>query len=308
MEETPFSSTVRPCGSLFAALQRSLQEALKKPFSPADNETRGRFSQPAPPSGPAAPAANMTESPLYRREYSTQETEFFMPKAQLSELLAALSGSFGDLVVSTGKRGTVVRQKPTYARVATPDQKEGEARFQTAGKVWSSFTSAEAEGWNRYALTLLHTNSLTGERYSPTGYNVFLSLTLKFLQINPGESVPRTPPASGAPLDAFLLLLTPGAEGVVFTAEGQNTPGVKTEILLQTLPNPRRKPTSKYVSKGFFTFTALSRRVGLPVPPGAYAGAYRFVNAASGTMSPLITLGKIEVTQAAAGALEQKAA
>lgn len=231
-----------------------------------------------------------------------------MPKAQLSELLSALSGSLGDLVVTTGKRGTTIRQKPTYARPTTPKQQENALRMKSANLAWSTFTGEEADLWNAYALTITHHNAQTDADYHPSGYNAYLSLTLKLLQINPGVSVPRTPPTRRLSPDNLTLTLTAGKGELVFTAEGVNSPSVKTELLLQILPNARRKPTPNYLSKGFFTFTPLLPTVTLPVAPGAYAAAYRFVNTETGQMRPLVTLGKSEVIAAVVARSERKAA
>ena len=219
-----------------------------------------------------------------------------MPKAQLNDLFSALSGSLGDVVITSGKRGTVLRKKPAYSRPTSPEQKITEARLVTANAVWSTFTSQEAETWNNYALAVTHHNAQADTRYHPTGYHAFIALTLKFLQVTPTATVPRTPPAQKFTPDDFTVTLTGENGDLIFLANGSNSPTLETELLLQTLPNPRRKPTAKYHSAAFVRFSALSPLYALAVAPGAYAAAYRFVNTQTGQMSPLVTLGKVEIT------------
>ncbi len=231
-----------------------------------------------------------------------------MPTAQLSDFLTSLSGSLGEVVVTTGKRGTVLRKKPTYARPTTPLQKDNEARMKTANLVWSTFTAGEADAWNDYALTITLRSPHNDTRYHPTGYNAFLALALKFLQVNPSAAVPRTPPARKFAPAPLLLTVTPERGALLFTANAPNPPGTVTELLLQTLPNPRRKPTPKYLSKGFVVFTSPVPTAVLDVLPGAYAAAYRLVCPQTGERTEPVTLGKTEVTAAAAARVRKKAA
>lgn len=218
-----------------------------------------------------------------------------MPKAQLNDLFSALSGSLGDVVITSGKRGTVLRKKPAFPRPTSPEQKITENCLVTANTVWSTFTSQEAEMWNDYALTVTHHNAQADTRYHPTGYHAFIALTLKFLQVTPTVIVPRTPPTRKFTPDDFTVTLKSENGTLIFLANGINSPNTETELLLQVLPNPRRKPTAKYHSEMFVKFTALAPFYALTVVPGAYAAAYRFVDTETGQMSPLVTLGKAEV-------------
>lgn len=77
-----------------------------------------------------------------------------------------------------------------------------------------------------------------------------------------------------------------------FTATGPNSPGTVTELLLQKLVNIRRSAGVQYKSMAFVEF---GTEVALPVEPGAYVPAYQFVEAATGRVSGLIVLPRIEV-------------
>ncbi len=154
--------------------------------------------------------------------------------------------------------------------------------------------------WNAFAATITKTNPITGKTYSPTGFNEFVALTTKFLQVTPAGTIPTTPPSRGFAGDAITILATaPSASGAIrFTASGANSANVKTEFLIQPLKNSNRTPSAKcYRSKGFFGFVSgtLSKDIGLP--QGSYAVGYRFVNAATGQeTSPLYLAGVLNVT------------
>ena len=79
---------------------------------------------------------------------------------------------------------------------------------------------------------------------------------------------------------------------VVFTATGPNTPGTVTELLLQKLVNIRRSAGVQYKSMAFVEFGV---EAVVPVEPGAYVPAYQFVEAATGRVTGLIVLPRIEV-------------
>ena len=69
-----------------------------------------------------------------------------------------------------------------------------------------------------------------------------------------------------------------------------------TEILLQALPSPRRKPNpDKCQTKGFVHFGLGILDFGLTIGPGWYVPAYRFMNAATGQMVTLFALPIVQV-------------
>ncbi len=84
------------------------------------------------------------------------------------------------------------------------------------------------------------------------------------------------------------------APGVTFTASAANAPGVLTELLLQPLPSPNRTPERRaYRTRAFVAFTPENLSATVPTGPGAYAAAYRFVDAATGQTTALVTLGTV---------------
>jgi hypothetical protein len=89
-----------------------------------------------------------------------------------------------------------------------------------------------------------------------------------------------------------------GAAGcITFTALRPNTPGVTTELLLQSLPSRHRRTyDSRYRVQGFHAFSEAEPTVEVPADPGWHAPAYRFVNTATGQTTPLLPLAKVLVS------------
>ena len=97
-------------------------------------------------------------------------------------------------------------------------------------------------------------------------------------------SLARTVTAAGA------------AKSVVFTANFPNTPGVVTELLLQPLAGPNRRPiASRYRTRAFVAFAEGGQTRAVEARPGAHAAAIRFVNGETGQASALFPLGTVVV-------------
>ena len=83
---------------------------------------------------------------------------------------------------------------------------------------------------------------------------------------------------------------------VVFTCLVPNSPGVATELLVQSLPSPGRKGSAdKYRSRGFVEFAEAGQTVEVPLPLGTSMVAVRFVEIASGQASGIVPLGRVTV-------------
>lgn len=82
---------------------------------------------------------------------------------------------------------------------------------------------------------------------------------------------------------------------VRFIAKHGNAPGVVTELLLQRLPNERRRPKSQYKTVGFFAFTEETNAVDIPVEPGFYVPGYAFVEQSTGRTTAGVVFEMVEV-------------
>lgn len=202
---------------------------------------------------------------------------------------------------ASGKAGTVVWRKhrsgPNFSVRVSPKNPDTAAQravrgyLSKAAKTFEGMTPAQVAVWDAYGETIVRHNPLTGGTYTSTGIAAFIELTVKFLQNNPGGTIPLVPPSSEFTGDSITVTASAGTGVVTFTASAPNSAGVMTELLLQKLPNTHREPSKNgYRSMQFFNFAVgvLTRNVS--VPAGFYAAGYRFVKASTGQATPMVAL------------------
>lgn len=144
--------------------------------------------------------------------------------------------------------------------------------------MWRSLTPTQVASWNNYALTINKRNRVNGRAFHPSGFEAFLGLGCKYLQVNPGGTVPTTPPSTPFSGDAITFTVTPGTGKLTFTPSAANSANTTTEFLVQALANGNRKPQKKqYRSKGFHQFTNTDP-FDLTLGAGYYAVQVSFVN------------------------------
>ena len=218
-----------------------------------------------------------------------------MARAKLSPAFDEATGRYGAVMVARGRTGTQLRARPRPKRRATPDQLANEARLRAAAGMWNGLTDAQYAAWNAYAGTLTRRSAGGFRSYTPIGYNTFLSLTLVRLQVAPGSPVPLWPPVGGFGGDDVEFAAAAAEGGIVFEALGANRPGVVTELMVQRLAHRRRKPTPRYKGMAFVAFTEAGSTFEVPLEPGAYACATRFVEAATGRATVFQRLVSLDV-------------
>lgn len=206
-----------------------------------------------------------------------------MARLSLSALVDAASGRLGEQVIVSTRGGPVAKRRPRYRQFPHPEAAAARERMRLAAEAWNEMSPAQVEAWRAYARCVTLTNPINGRQYSPQAYNVFSGLAARFLLANPGGAIPTAPPSAPFAGEGVTLSVEPsGGTGVVFTASGPNSPGVVTELLFQRLPNPRRSPVAFYKSLAIHTFEPGSLELFIPLDPGAYAFAYRFLQSATG--------------------------
>lgn len=220
-----------------------------------------------------------------------------MARVTASAGLGDVSGLIGGVVVSNARSGLVLRKRPTYERPTSPDQAAASARMAAATRAWGALSWRQAEGWNAYARTLEHVNPVSGKRYAPTGFNTFVGLACKVLQIDPLAPIPVNPPLTPWPQERVSVEARPEPGEVVFAASGPNSPGIVTELLLQRLSNIRRAAKPQYKTAGFVSFAVGDLEAAVPVEPGAYVAAYRFVEASTGRAWGMVVLERMVVEE-----------
>lgn len=232
-----------------------------------------------------------------------------MAKAELTVLTNAISGSAGNVTFVEGKEGTIVRSRTRPKNPSTPAQQAVRAAFTKCTRLWSGFTTAQIQAWEKWASKTTEHDEVTGKGFKSTGFNAFVKLAAKYLQVNPSGTVPTAPPSTPFGGDVVAFTVTAGTGKLTFTADKANAAGVTTELLIQPLVNKNRKPGKAYKSAGFFTFTSGSLSRDVAVPAGWYAAAYRFVMSATGQDTQVQTLAVHQVTFAVEqGGTQKKAA
>lgn len=206
----------------------------------------------------------------------------------------SLNGSSANAVFVRTRNGIVVRDRIVPHDPRTPAQIATRQRLQRVGQAWLGLSLAQAQAWRDYAASLQRVDLDTGALIGPRAQTLFSKLSLKFLQANPTGEIPLTPPDSAFAGDGIGVSSSPSDDGIRFTSTGPNGAGVVTELLVQPLASiHRRAYRDKYRPVAFYAFDGESYEA--PLPPGAYATAYRFVCAATGQESALFESGLVVV-------------
>lgn len=223
-----------------------------------------------------------------------------MAKAELGILLQDLRGKAGNVVFQGSRDGLVVRPRVKGTNPDTPAQQTVRDNFSTAGSFWRSFTPTQIQAWRNYAANITKHNSVTGKAYHPTPFAAFVGLASKFLQVNPGGTVPTEPPANHFDGDDLTWTVTPAAGKITFTPSAANSTNCTTEFLLQPLANANRKPSKKaYKSYGFHHF-ASTTAWDVNVGSGTYSVAIRYVDSTTGqeTSPEYLEIGQVTISLA----------
>ena len=185
-----------------------------------------------------------------------------MGKLKLSAAFQSASGALGEMIVAEVRGAPIARRRPRYKRPTAPSQAAAAQRFAQACEAWNALTPSQAQQWRDYADSVWRSNAMTGTRYRGNASAI--------------------------------------EEGTRWTASAANEPDTVTELMVQKLPNPRRKPTKQYTAAAFVQFTAGALTYDLPLDPGTYSLAYRFIRLSTGQSTLRLLAGLITVDDATA--------
>ncbi len=218
-------------------------------------------------------------------------------KAKLSMAFQDLRGKDGNVVIKRNRSGLILTPRITPSNPGTLAQKGVRGNMTKAAKTYKGLTESQGNAWEAYGATLIRHNPITGQTYTSTGINAFVELATKFLQVTPGGTIPLTPPSTPFTGDGITITVEAGTSALVFEASASNTGGVKTELLVQKLDSINCKPDpGAYRSRAFTAFSEDPPEETIPVAPGVYACAYRFVKIATGEATELVTLAPLSVS------------
>jgi hypothetical protein len=209
---------------------------------------------------------------------------------QLGAFGVSLRGKSGNTVFAKTKSGIVVRDRVIPSNPNTDAQLLVRRYMTVATNTYSNLSPAHQAAWKQYA-TRFKKRSKSGVLKEQSAINVFAALATKYLLVNNGGEPPEDPPLSNYTGDSITVTATASAGKVTFTASAANAAGTKTELLLQPIPNAKRKPASNgYRTKAYVAFSSGNLSYEVSVPAGYYAAGYRFVSTATGQDTRMVTL------------------
>lgn len=220
-----------------------------------------------------------------------------MAKIGLGVVVAQIRGKVGGGVYTKAKNGSTLRVRIRPANPNTSAQSAVRSALAAASAAFKALSSTNLGLWQAYADSLTRYDAITGSTYHPSAISVFVGLATKFLQVNPGGTIPSTPPTSPFDGDVITIAPTGGNDLITYTGSADNSAGVTSELLYQKLPSANAQPKPNgYKSAGFSDDPDTTPFVATPLAAGVYATGYRFVDEATGQASPLVVTGNVTVT------------
>lgn len=218
-----------------------------------------------------------------------------------------MRGRMGGQVYSEAGVDTIVREFVTPANPNTGAQVGARGYFKTATQTWASLDDAERAAWGVFAQGMHSHNPMRLKQKPLSGFNVFVALASKFLQVNPAGTIPQSPPAVKFAGESIVITATPGTGKVTLTASAANTPGVTTEVLVQRLKAGYLKPEPNgYRHNSFHVYTLGNLSYDVTLGAGAWAIAVRFVKSTTGEETSSIPLPVQQVLLFVVGGKESR--
>lgn len=213
-----------------------------------------------------------------------------MARVRTAGFIGSLAGSAGGVTFRRMPGGIQIIDRESPRDRQTPAQRAQRDRMTRAARAWTEMSPEQVGTWRIYARTL----APSPLDPPPSAVNVFKTLAMRVLAIDPHGEIPLAPPEAPFGGDGVTLAVEGLAQAVLFAPDRPNVEGVVTELLLQRLPSRHRAAyPSKYRSQGYFALTGAP--VLLQVRPGWHACAARFARESTGQVGPLLALGVAHV-------------
>ena len=172
-----------------------------------------------------------------------------------------------------------------------------------AADAWAQLPSDIREGWEHWAAKFRRYSPSKGRVICPTARRLYIQTALNRWRLDPDLPTPLGAPEtafSGDDIGVFVIPGTrrePGLTGHIrFASSGPNRPDVITALLIQKLPRPEKNLSTRSLrAADFVVFSEGQTSIDLPVKPGHYATAYRFVGRETLQMGPILEAGRVSV-------------
>ncbi len=215
---------------------------------------------------------------------------------QLPSFISEASGRLGDRVYLKGGGKLRSRRYKPPTDLRTVPQQTARSRFAQAAQTWAELTEAQRLAWTAYGAARRRTAPTWAETNTQTGYGAFMTLALKRLHAQPQADLRTDPPQAPFSGDTITVAAQAGTGEIVWRASEANAPRVTTELLVQKMRRMGSLPCmEKYRTLAFVPFTGERLAETMPLAPGLWACAVRFVRADTGQATALVSLPAVWV-------------
>lgn len=221
-----------------------------------------------------------------------------MAKIAFGVVVSEARGKVGGGVFTKTRSGSVLRRRAIPTNPQSALQTAVRAILASVAAMWRTLTDAQRDAWDAAASAITRRQSVSGQSYSPTGFNYFTELSAKFLHITPAGTVPTDPPASPYVVDPATIAFAGGVNEITVTPSAANAAGSTTEVLYQRLSGEGEKARTDLMRHLAYNDFATTTPLDIPLTPGFYALAYRMCEVATGRTGPIYTpaTSEVEVT------------
>lgn len=220
-----------------------------------------------------------------------------MAQIQLSVIGSGIKGKAGSVVMVQMPDGrTIIRPRTVPRNPRTPRQQLSRALMKRATAAYRALSPEQLQEWQVYADKVQAWQQAQGVSKICRVCDLFISLSIKYLQIYPNGVLPESPPAELFAGDAVQVTVQGEVGRVRFKANLPNQPGVLTELLLAPASSAIAKPNPHaFRHMGFIAFQSGALETTVQAAEGWHAAAVRFVQSDTGQAAPLLRVGMVRV-------------
>lgn len=220
-----------------------------------------------------------------------------MAKYGTGGIVGEIRNKLGGVVFTKAKNGSSIRVriKPNNPRSAA--QTTARNHLVQAARAYKALAANKVALWQAYADGITKYDGITGSTYHPSAIMLFIALAAKYLAVTPAGTIPDEPPATPFEGDTATITAAGGTGKITFTASGANGTGITSELLVQKIAAPNRRPAPKgYRTKAFNAFAGGSLTHDVTLAAGVYVPAYKFVLDATGEQTQIVVLPVVTVS------------
>jgi len=209
-----------------------------------------------------------------------------------------IRGKLAGFSFSKSKGTGIIRQNPPAGKRLTVLQSRRRNSFTKFARNWQLMSQVTRDRWNAYALTQTEPNPLTGENYTPTGFQVYCQVGMisNLVSLTGSPTINPPTPALVWPNDNPVMSTVSATIRLTFATQH----GTQLFIIgyAQLVRTANTKPrTNNYTFRAAGTINATPPRLTMAgLTAGVYYVAYRWWNNNTRGYSPMFYIGPITVS------------